>query len=298
MTRRLLIVNADDYGLSEGISRGILRTHDAGVVTSTSVLAVGPAVGRTVPWLEDRTGLEVGAHLAAVGEDPPLLTAREIPTLVDRCGAFRVGWRSFMVAAVAGRIDLADVRREFEAQLERLVRDLGLHPKHLDTHQHIHLYPPVAQVVTELARSRGIGAVRVPTSAARGPRGVGVRRWSRALAARLTAAGLAFPGAYGGLDEAGDLTLSRAEDLLERLARGPADSIEINCHPGEPTADDRARYAWDYRWEAEVAGLTDPRLRETLQRLDLDTGGYTDLAERAIRTTGIAPTSPQGRRSR
>jgi predicted glycoside hydrolase/deacetylase ChbG (UPF0249 family) len=286
MTRRLLIVNADDYGLTEAISRGILRAHDAGIVTSTSVLAVGPAVARAAAWLRDRPGLRVGAHLAVVGEDPPLLTAREIPTLVDRRGALRIGWRSFMVAAVAGRVDPADVRREFDAQLERLVRELGLAPTHLDTHQHLHLYPPIARVVTELAVSRGIGAVRVPTSAARGPRGLGVRRWSRALAARLTAAGLAFPAAYGGLDEAGGLTLAPAERLLGRLAGGPADSIEINFHPGEPTAADRARYAWGYRWEEELAGLTDPRLRDTVRRLGLSLGVFADL------TPGRASATP------
>ncbi|MEV4625748.1 ChbG/HpnK family deacetylase [Micromonospora sp. NPDC049523] len=278
---RLLIVNADDYGLSEAISRGILRGYDEGVVTSTSVLAVGPAVVRSAAWLRDRPGLEVGAHLAVVGEDPPLLSAREIPTLVDRRGGFRLSWRSFMVAAVAGRVDPADVRREYAAQLERLVRDLGLELTHVDTHQHLHLFPPVARIVAELAESHGIRAVRLPTSAARGPRGFGVRRWSRALSARLTDSGLVFPAAYGGLDEAGSLTLSRTQQLLERLARGPAETIEVNFHPGEPTAEDRARYAWGYRWEEELAGLTDPALRETLQRLDLKLGGFADLVNRA-----------------
>ncbi|MFF8940328.1 ChbG/HpnK family deacetylase [Streptomyces paradoxus] len=277
MTRRLLIVNADDYGLSEEISRGILRAHDAGVVTSVSVLAVGPAVARAAAWLRDRPGLGVGGHLAAVGEDPPLLSAREIPTLVDRRGAFRLGWRSFMTAAIAGRVDMADVRREFEAQLERLRYELGLKLTHVDTHQHLHLYPPVARIVTELAGERGIGAVRVPTSAAPGPRGMVIRHWSRALSTRLRAAGLSFPEAYGGLDEAGSLTLLRAERLLGRLARGPAGTIEVNCHPGEPTAGDRIRYAWGYRWEEELAGLTSPSLRETLRRLDLDLGSFTDL---------------------
>lgn len=274
---RLLIVNADDYGLSEDISRGILRAHDTGAVTSVSVLAIGPAVVRAAAGLRSRPGLGVGAHLAAVGEDPPLLGAREIPTLIDRRGALRPGWRSFMTAALAGCIDMADVRREFEAQLERLVRDLGLRLSHVDTHQHLHLYPPVARHVVELATEHQIGAVRLPTSAAPGPRGVVVRHWSRALAARLGSAGLAFPDGYGGLDEAGSLTLSNAERLLERLARGPARTLEVNCHPGEPSASDRLRYAWGYRWEEELAGLTSPALRAALRRLDLRLGRFSDL---------------------
>jgi chitin disaccharide deacetylase len=283
LRERLLVVNADDYGLSEGISRGILRAHDAGVVTSVSVLAVGPAVVRSVAWLRDRPALGVGAHLAVVGEDPPLLSAREIPTLVDRRGSFRPGWRMFMTAAVTGRVDMADVYREFQAQLDRLVDDLGLTLSHVDTHQHLHLYPPVARIVTQLAADRGIGAVRVPTSAAPGPRGLVIRRWSRALASRLNVAQLAFPQAYGGLDEAGALTLPRLEALVDRLARGRADVIEVNCHPGEPTAQDRARYAWGYRWEEELAGLTSPFLREALQRLDLRLGRFSDLPAHGTR---------------
>ncbi|SCL34450.1 Predicted glycoside hydrolase or deacetylase ChbG, UPF0249 family [Micromonospora nigra] len=300
---RLLIVTADDYGLTESISRGILRAHDAGVVTSTSVLAVGPAVARSAAWLRERPRLGVGAHLAAVGEDPPLLTAREIPTLVDRRGAFRPGWRSFMRAALLGRVDPADLRREFDAQAERLVRDLGLSLTHVDTHQHLHLYPPVAEVVTQVARRWGAGAVRTPTSTARGPIGFGVRRWSRALSGRLAAAHLASTGAYGGLDEAGALTLERAEELLGRLAAGPAATIEINCHPGEPAADDRGRYAWGYRWGEELAGLTDPRLRETVRRLDLRLGGFAELTAVATAVATAAATAtatadvPAGRRA-
>ncbi|MDP9418579.1 MAG: ChbG/HpnK family deacetylase, partial [Actinomycetota bacterium] len=81
-SRRLLIVNADDYGLTAGVSRGILRAHREGIVTSTSVLAVAPGFATTVGWLGESPQLDVGAHLAAVGEDPPLLSAAEIPTLV------------------------------------------------------------------------------------------------------------------------------------------------------------------------------------------------------------------------
>jgi YdjC-like protein len=87
---RLLIVNADDYGLTEGVSKAILATARDGIVTSTSVLAVAPAFDRTSRWLAG-TNLGVGAHFAAVGEDPPLLSAREVPTLVDERGAARHG---------------------------------------------------------------------------------------------------------------------------------------------------------------------------------------------------------------
>ena len=80
---RLLIVNADDFGLTDGVCRAIVRAHREGIVTSTSALAVGPAFHRCASMLDDVPELGVGVHLAAVGEDPPLLSAREIA--LDLC---------------------------------------------------------------------------------------------------------------------------------------------------------------------------------------------------------------------
>ncbi|WP_205669243.1 ChbG/HpnK family deacetylase [Amycolatopsis suaedae] len=274
----LLIVNADDYALTEAISRGILRAHRDGVVTSTSVLAVGPALRRTAGWLTAEPALGVGAHLALVGEDPPVLTAAEIPTLVDRRGRFPLSWRAFLVrAATPGRVDPADVEREFTAQLDVLTRDHGLPLTHLDTHQHLHLWPPVAAVLVRLARRHGVGAVRLPSSAATGPKGAGIRLLSRRLAARIREAGLVAPAGYGGLDEAGALTLPRFLATVGRLAASRAASIEINCHPGEADDPDRARYAWDFRWDAELAALTSRELRTAIAGHGLRTGGYADL---------------------
>lgn len=274
---RLLIVNADDYGLTPAMDRGILRAHRDGVVSSVSVLAVGPALPRTAAWLTEHPGLGIGAHLALVGEDPPVLSAREIPTLVTKRGRFPLSWRVFLARAAAGRVDPADVEREFAAQLDVLTRHHGLRIGHLDTHQHLHLWPAVAAAVVALARRHGGHAVRLPSSAARGPRGAGIRLLSRRLATRIRTAGLASPAGYGGLDEAGRLTLPRFLATLDRLADTTAATMEINCHPGEPDEETRARYAWGFRWDDELAALTSRELRTAIERHGLRIGGYAEL---------------------
>ena len=88
-----LIVTADDYGLTDATARAILTAHLDGVVTATSVLALAPGALERLAWLDDAGDLAVGVHLAVVGEDPPLLSAREIPSLVDRRGALAESWR-------------------------------------------------------------------------------------------------------------------------------------------------------------------------------------------------------------
>ena len=101
---RLLVVNADDFGLTPGICDGILRAHAGGIVTSTTVIAVGPALAGRVEALHS-SGLATGGHLTLVGEDPPLLSAAEIPTLVDDRGRLAPSWRTFVRRAALGRVD-------------------------------------------------------------------------------------------------------------------------------------------------------------------------------------------------
>jgi chitin disaccharide deacetylase len=273
---RTLIVNADDYGLTPAVSEGILRAHRDGVLTSTSVLVLAPGFAPTAGWLRDTEGIGVGAHLAVVGEDPPLLGAREIPTLVDARGYLPISWRRLLPLVAARRIDLADIEREWSAQLDA-ARDAGLVIDHLDSHQHVHVFPGLCDVALRLAVRHGIGAVRVTRSAAGGPVGIAMRRMAARLAARATAAGVAYPGDAAGLDEAGALDVARAREALARLAAGTSAVVELSGHPGAAEDPDRHRYAWDYRWADELAALCDPTVRAAIARHGFRLGTYRDL---------------------
>ncbi|WP_407319817.1 ChbG/HpnK family deacetylase [Isoptericola halotolerans] len=259
-----LIITADDFGISEGISRGILASHERGIVTAASVMANGRALRRVVGEAADHPRLALGAHLVFVGEDPPLLTRREVPTLVDRSGALPASWRHLAARVLAGRVDPDDVRAEGRAQLDLLRHDLGLNLTHVNTHQHVHLLPAVAHVVIDLTLDAGVGYVRVPSTRSRSPRASVIRRWSRRLGAAAGRAGLSTNDAFAGLDEAGRLTTA---DVLGAVAgSGHVGVLEINCHPGLPTSQDRERYRWDYAWEREVRALTDPGLLDAIRR--------------------------------
>jgi predicted glycoside hydrolase/deacetylase ChbG (UPF0249 family) len=273
---RLLIVNADDYGLTAGVSRAILRAHRDGIVTSTSVLTLAPGFAASAGALADTPGIGVGVHLAAVGEDPPLLSAREVPTLVDGKGRLASSWRVFLPRMAARRIDPDDLRREFTAQVEA-VRGAGLQPGHVDTHQHLHLWPAVGQVVLDVATQAGIDAVRIIRSAARGPVGVTVRRLGVRLETRAGARGVRFPATATGLDEAGTLDPPRLLAAIDRLGAAPGASAELATHPGEADDPDLARYRWGYVWDRELAGLTDPTVRQRVAAAGFRLGTYADL---------------------
>jgi chitin disaccharide deacetylase len=262
---RLLVVTADDLGLTDGVNAAVREAHLSGVVTATSLLAVGRAFDGAAAMLRATPTLDVGAHLALVGEDPPLLPAREIPTLVDAQGAFPLSYRTVVARAAAGRIDPDDVRRELTAQLERVVA-LGLPVTHLDTHQHTHLWPLVGRIVTDLAVRYSVPVVRLPTSRGPGPVGLGVRLLSRRLARTLDEAGLVHSDAYAGLDESGSLGLGALARALAAAARDGAATLEVNAHPGVADDPDSARFDWGFHWARELAALTDPRARELVER--------------------------------
>ena len=273
---RLLVVTADDLGLTPGVNTAVRRAHVDGVVTATSLLAVGTAFDDAARVLRDHPTLELGAHLALVGEDPPLLSAREVPTLVDRDGRFPLSYRTVVARGLAGRIDPDDVRRELTAQLER-VRGVGVPVTHLDTHQHTHLWPTVARVVTELALAAGVPAVRLPRSRAVGVTGAGVGVLTLALRRRLARAGLATTDDYAGLDEAGAMDGDRLAATLRAAAARGARTLEVNAHPGVPDDPQSARFAWGYRWADELAALTSTRTRAVVEECGYRLTGFAGL---------------------
>lgn len=278
---RLLVVTADDLGLTAGVNAAVRRAHVEGIVTATSVLAVGTAFDDAARLARELPGLELGAHLALVGEDPPLLPPGRIPSLVDADGRFPLGYRTVVARGVTRRLDLDDVRRELGAQLER-IRGIGVPVTHVDTHQHTHLWPGVARVVAELARDAGIPVVRRPRSHARGLVPAGVGTLSRLLGARLGRCGLRSTADYAGLDEAGHLDSGRFARTLADAARRGAPSLEINTHPGTPGDPGLGRFDWDdYRWGDELAMLVDPRTRALVAEHGYELAGFRDLDGRA-----------------
>jgi chitin disaccharide deacetylase len=275
MTGPLLIVNADDFGLTPGLCQAILRAGSCGIVTSTSALANGPALPHAAASLRD-SGLGVGAHLALVGHQGPVLTAREVPSLVDRRGDLAPSWRPFLTRCALGRVDPDDVRREFTAQVEAL-RSNGLTLTHLDAHQNLHLWPSIARVTVELACSSGVGAMRVTRSAGRSPIALGVRHFSRNLEARARKANVRFPRATAGFDESGRLDLAHLRGAIERFAALRVSSAELVCHPGHSSDDELGALGWDYRGQDELDALVSNEARVMVERAGFRLGTFADL---------------------
>ena len=157
---RSLVVNADDLGLTVGVNDGIFDAHDRGVLTSASVFANARATEDALARALQRPSLGIGCHLTLVDGRPTLPPAR-IPSLIQDDGRFYQSWKPFIVSCLRGRISLAEVEQELTAQIDR-IRSAALTLTHLDTHKHVHAYPPIFAIVARLAERFRIPVVRVP----------------------------------------------------------------------------------------------------------------------------------------
>lgn len=273
--RGVLIVSADDFGLTPGVCEGVLRAAAEGIVTSTSVLTVAPAFSGYAAALRD-SDIGVGLHVALVGEDPPLLSSSEVPSLVDRQGRLPISWRMMVRRLVLGRVDPADVSREASAQLEAAC-SAGLTISHLDSHQHLHVWPSMIGVFADLARTAGISAIRQPRRHDASLLGAAFDRLSDHAARRFESEGLVSPGAVLGMKHSGLLTTGVLVALIEELRSESRGTAELITHPGLDPDPDRARYRWGYQWAQEFSALCSDEVRGALDRSGWRLGTYADL---------------------
>src|SRR4051794_9942405 len=129
-----LIVNADDYGITEATNRGIERAHRAGVVTSTTVMANQTAAAGAVALSSGCPDLGIGVHLTLTLGSPlaPIDTVR---SLLDADG--RLLRRESLIGRLrSSEVVPGHVASECAAQV-RALRALGLEPDHWDVHQHL-----------------------------------------------------------------------------------------------------------------------------------------------------------------
>ena len=133
---RALIVNADDFGRSHGINRGVAVAHDQGIVTSASVLVRWPAAVEAAELSRERPDLGVGLHL-------------DLSEWLYRDGEWR------LVYEVVPD-DRRAVAAEVEAQLARFQDLFGRAPTHLDSHQHVHRCDPARSTLIAAGRALGI----------------------------------------------------------------------------------------------------------------------------------------------
>lgn len=270
-----LIVNADDFGLTESVSRGIIRAHLQGILTSTTFMAGFPWAPELAPLLREAPRLGVGVHLNLT-TGGPLLPAEQVPSLVEEDGRFGKS-----LVRLFTRADMAEVRREWAAQVERAISLLGRIPTHLDTHRYLQAHPRFTAVLIDIARTYNIPAVRClypgpelnlsQMVAAWNPLRIVVERALRRSAEATHQSGLKCPA----VTLAGDFTLP---GLLAKLEQVRGRTAELICHPGLVDDQLRSLSSMQEHREEELAALVSPAARRKVAELGIALVTFADLA--------------------
>ena len=263
-----LVVNADDFGFTSDVNEGILRSHLDGIVRSASLMANGSAFDNAVELAKLHPSLGVGCHLTLVQGDSIAWPGTQLPASA-----------AHLLARPPSR---DDAFREFQAQIER-VRERGIRPTHLDTHQHVHLLPAVLDAVANLADHFKIPWIRKPfdvpfgmSPTLRAGLALAIRPWQIPFDDRLRRARCRSADYFAGFVATGALDARALATLLGRLPHGIG---ELMCHPGicgrelerAPTKLKRSR-------EVELRALCSAEARAAIAEHEIELLSYGDLA--------------------
>jgi predicted glycoside hydrolase/deacetylase ChbG (UPF0249 family) len=263
-----LVVNADDFGITPAITRGIVRAHMDGIVTSCSILGNSDGLVDAARGLRTAPTLGVGIHLSLT-TGRPVLPADRVRSLVDGSGQFAPDARRFVVRFPRMRPE--EITAELDAQIER-VRAVAPVLDHLDTHQHVGLFPPIRPILRTIARRHAIAIGRQRLAP---PRYWTTRpiRAIEAWAIRAASRGATRVTTWG-FEETGHLEEAA---LLAVIARLPPGDHELLCHPGECNEPVPSHPGWRADWAGELRALTAPSVRAALDAAGVSLCRWKDI---------------------
>lgn len=141
-----LIVNADDFGMTEGNTIGILMAHADGILTSTTCMTNMPFAKFALDQAKKYPNLGVGVHLVLTVGKPLVAGAK---SFTDKDGNF-ISLKDYPDRHPHG--DPEELYTEWKAQIEKFIELAGKKPTHIDSHHHVHLLPQHQDVVIRLAQ--------------------------------------------------------------------------------------------------------------------------------------------------
>lgn len=272
MSKKVLVVNADDFGFTRDVNRGIVDCHRRGILTATTLMANGRAFDDAVELARENPSLDIGCHLVLIGEHSLVDRDRPLPRSVGE-----------LLTALAGR--RLRPYDELRAQVEKIL-SAGLRPIHLDTHKHTHLLPPVLDAVARLSQEFRIPWVRrpydIPDFALLDGVPAGTRWTSRLINASrqyssriLRRYGCRATDHFLGFQITGRYHTQQLVALLRHLPDGVT---EFMCHPGYCTdelrsAPTRLKESRDREREALVA----PEVKVAMRDAGIELASYRQL---------------------
>ena len=279
-----LIVNADDFGLHPLINAGIIKGHQEGFITSTSLMPSAPCWQEAVRLAKENPRLGIGVHLTLVGGVPSVLPKEQVSSLLDDDGLFLPDYVAFAKRYYSGAVKKAELEAELRAQLERAL-SCGVNITHIDSHQHTHVLPGINSLVLKLSNEYNIIRVRIPkegylftggfqTGVGRLIGRSGLSFCADMAALRADSLGLRYPQHFYGMLAGGHLNAQLIANILRQLPEGVS---EIMTHPGLDSAALGKAFSWQYHWREELDAYLDAGNKALLKELGIEPVSFAAL---------------------
>ncbi|MBK7642703.1 MAG: ChbG/HpnK family deacetylase [Planctomycetes bacterium] len=279
----LLIVNADDLGMSAGVNAAIFEAHERGILTSTSLMAGGEAFDEALEGLRARPRLRCGVHLV-LHDELALASHERVPHLAGADGRMRP-LRPTALALLFGRIPAAEIEAEYRAQIEKVLA-AGVRPTHLDSHCHLAGFPRAGAVLHRLGREYGIPCARRPelgsladfrgSPPSRYPIALLISTLHKLTRMRLEAP-LRMPARFVGLVKSGAVERDWLVGALAGLPRGRVSELMVHPGDGSGPGDPYGDHGPAMR-KRELEALVSPEVRAAVERHGIELVSYAELA--------------------
>jgi hopanoid biosynthesis associated protein HpnK len=282
MTRKI-IINADDFGLCEGVNQGIVKAHTEGVLTSATLMTNMPCAGKAVELAKSLPSLGVGIHLNLT-DGRPLAQNTDIQPLCNANGEFAFSpYQLCLRSAWSAKIRKA-MRTELETQIQWAMNQ-GIKPTHLDSHKHIHCFPVLFKIVCELTNRFGISTIRWPREKQRfqrhcwpQPDKKGLLR-SRILRCCAEANARQNSSYFKTTEFLGIAHTGRIDPayFLAAAAHNKASIVEIMTHPGFKEGLDATRTRLVEQREMELRALCNEQVKSCFKEAQIKLVHYGQL---------------------
>ena len=266
---KYLIVNSDDFGISEGVSRGIIEAHQQGIVTSTTTMVNMPDAAAAIKRAqEEAPNLALGLHFNLSFGSP---IRDDVPSLLTEAGAFVSDYQPLMQKLSS--FDPAEVKRELQAQFIRFIELAGSPPDHLDSHHGVtYFYPPAVEAMLDLAHEYHLPIRSFPYDR--------ISQADPQLADQIRA----IVETHGTprqparmLDPVFGFQQGDRRDRLKASLRNVLEGYsEMLCHVGYA---DGLNESYTVQREEELAAFTDPEVKDILDDEGIQLITFADLPE-------------------
>ncbi len=156
-----LIINIDDVGFSDAINCAVKECYLQNVISGVSIMPGGDFFDEATEMLKEINKKEVGVHLTLTGKANPCAEIDKIGSILKNNKYFYTDYFEFMKFYFLNKIKMEEIYLELRSQIIK-VKNAGLEITHLDSHEHVHMFPKVLRVVLKLAKEFNISYIRFP----------------------------------------------------------------------------------------------------------------------------------------